>query len=125
MACNRPFRIESPRSKAACESQSPGAAAPPATPEVPFLTMPTACPAQALSSSPASTTGRLPDRSHRPAQLPAVDGCNQLRFEPSIEAHPTTNLADSPSGFDFDLKVPQNEEGPEGAEDPTASPPPT
>jgi len=39
-----------------------------------------------------------------------VDGCNQLQFEPTIESRPTTNLADSPSGLDFDLKQPQNEE---------------
>jgi hypothetical protein len=37
----------------------------------------------------------------------AVDGCNQLAFDPTIEAKPTTNLADSPSGLDFKLHQPQ------------------
>ena len=28
-----------------------------------------------------------------------MSGCNQLQYEPSIEAKPTTNLADSPSAW--------------------------
>jgi len=42
-----------------------------------------------------------------------VDGCNQLRFEPELEARPTTNLADSPTGLEFDIHQPQ-EESPSG-----------
>jgi hypothetical protein len=41
---------------------------------------------------------------------PTPTGCNKLQFEASLEARPSTNLADSPSGLDVDLKVPQNEE---------------
>jgi hypothetical protein len=37
-----------------------------------------------------------------------ADGCNQLEFKPSIEARPTTNLADSPSGLDVDVHQPQS-----------------
>jgi hypothetical protein len=35
-------------------------------------------------------------------------GCDRLPFEPEIEARPTTNLADAPSGLDVSLKIPQN-----------------
>ncbi len=38
----------------------------------------------------------------------SVTGCNQLQFEPSIEAKPTTNLADSPSGLDVTVHQPVN-----------------
>jgi hypothetical protein len=38
-----------------------------------------------------------------------ISGCNQLQFEPEIEARPTTNLADSPSGLDFTLHQPTDE----------------
>jgi hypothetical protein len=38
-----------------------------------------------------------------------VEGCNQLEFNPSIESKATTTLADSPTGLDFKLKVPQAE----------------
>ena len=50
-------------------------------------------------------------------ELPPVDGCNALSFEPTIEARPTTNLADAPSGLEFNLHVPQNED-PEGVATP-------
>jgi hypothetical protein len=39
-----------------------------------------------------------------------VSGCNQEEFEPTISAKPTTNLADSPSGLDFILHQPQDQE---------------
>jgi hypothetical protein len=35
-------------------------------------------------------------------------GCGELDFEPTIEAAPTTNLTDSPSGLDFELHQPQD-----------------
>ncbi len=37
-----------------------------------------------------------------------IEGCNQIDFTPSIEARPTTNLADSPSGLDVKVHIPQN-----------------
>ena len=37
-----------------------------------------------------------------------VKECGALEFEPSISAQPTTNQVDSPSGFNFTLKQPQN-----------------
>jgi hypothetical protein len=40
----------------------------------------------------------------------AINGCNQLQYEPSIEARPTTGLADSPSGLDVDIHQPVNED---------------
>lgn len=46
-------------------------------------------------------------------ESPAVGGCEELEFNPSLKARPTTNAADSPSGLDVDLKMPQNE-APEG-----------
>jgi hypothetical protein len=38
-----------------------------------------------------------------------VSGCNALQFDPTLSARPTTNLADSPSGLDVDLAIPQSE----------------
>ncbi len=43
------------------------------------------------------------------SESPPVTGCNELRFEPSLSAQPETGVADSPTGLDFALKVPQNE----------------
>jgi hypothetical protein len=39
---------------------------------------------------------------------PSITGCNHLSFEPSFEGRPTSAVADAPSGFDFDLRLPQN-----------------
>ncbi len=40
----------------------------------------------------------------------AMDGCNQLSFEPSIKATPDVASASSPSGVTVDVHVPQKEE---------------
>ncbi len=84
----------------------------------PFLTMPTEC-----SGVPLDVGGRY-DAWADPGvyaeaidAVPAVDGCSNLSFEPTIEARPTTNVADAPSGFEFNLHVPQNED-PEGVATP-------
>lgn len=37
------------------------------------------------------------------------DGCERLAFEPSIQVQPGSRLADSPSGLNVNLTVPQNE----------------
>jgi hypothetical protein len=44
---------------------------------------------------------------HAETAWPPTTGCNQLNFSPSLAATPTTNQADTASGVDVDLKVPQ------------------
>jgi hypothetical protein len=39
---------------------------------------------------------------------PAMGGCNQVHLEPEVSAAPTAKLAGSPSGFDFDLQMPNH-----------------
>lgn len=41
------------------------------------------------------------------AKSPEITGCDQLEFEPRFEGRPTTTAADSPSGLDFHLHLPQ------------------
>jgi hypothetical protein len=36
-----------------------------------------------------------------------TEGCNTLDFSPTLEARPTTNVADSPSGLSVDIHLPQ------------------
>ncbi|MGA8745170.1 MAG: hypothetical protein WB507_04830 [Solirubrobacterales bacterium] len=96
-----------------CESESRqlGNGGPAGVKETPFITMPTEC-----SGTPLTVTGRYDswdvpgEYAEDPVAIAAVDGCNQLKFEPEIEVRPTTDLADSPSGLQFNLHVPQNEE---------------
>ena len=44
---------------------------------------------------------------HADSPWPSTTGCEQLSFDPSITAVPTTAAADTASGLDVDLKVPQ------------------
>ena len=86
----------------------------------PFLSLPTSC------GEPLQTTLRVnslqePDNLQEATVLSVdeaeepvgLSGCNHLEYEPSIEAQPTTNLADSPTGLEFNLHQPQNPD-PEG-----------
>lgn len=84
--------------------------------DAPFLTMPSSC-RSSLTVTANATPWEEPRSVTRSAQVedPATgeavgtEGCNQLDFSPTISAKPTTNLADSPSGLDFDLHIPQHE----------------
>jgi hypothetical protein len=92
-------------------------------PHVPTLTNPANCDGQPLVThvhmdswpKPGSTgADGNPDFSDprwasATYEAPPVTGCNQLQFEPSIEAKPETNRADSPTGLEVNLKVPQAE----------------
>jgi hypothetical protein len=82
----------------------------------PFLTMPSSC-RPSLTANASVTSWEDPQEVSRAAELedPAdgtpvpTTGCNAPEFEPTIEAKPTTNLADSPTGLDFALHLPQEE----------------
>jgi hypothetical protein len=79
-------------------------------PERPFLRLPTACPATPLTASASADSWETPGVfASTTASLSAPNGCNAVPFAPSIEARPTTNLPDAPTGLDVDLHVPQNE----------------
>jgi len=93
---------------------------------VPFFTDPTACengPMTATiwmdswqnpgSYNPDGTPNLEGDPSawiKATSESPAVTGCDELRFTPALEAQPTTHQADTPSGLDFGLTLPQTED---------------
>jgi len=85
--------------------------------EKPFLTMPTQCSGpltynlvgdswQGDSTTASFTTT---DGSGNPV---GINGCGVLSFNPSISAQPDTSVADSPSGLDVDVHVPQAPDDP-------------
>ena len=45
-------------------------------------------------------------------QNEALSGCDKLNFDPSITLRPTVAVADSPSGLDVELTIPQNNDSP-------------
>ncbi len=94
--------------------------------QVPFFINPTACSNGPQEASiwvdswahPASFGGAddlIPTNLNEPqwkkmtSVSPPVSGCNALQFTPQIGSQPTTNQADSPSGLEFEQRIPQNE----------------
>jgi hypothetical protein len=76
-------------------------------PELAFLDNPTTCDDQSLT---ASVRVVAYDRGVTEASsaYPATTGCDQLSFNPSLYAQPTSTQTDTASGLDVDLKVPQS-----------------
>ncbi len=87
-----------------------GCSVSPGTPETPFLRNPTSC-AGPLQARAKVTTYNLPGAFFTKAfEMPAITGCDELEFEPSLEVQPTSEVADSPTGLNVDLHIPQVED---------------
>lgn len=78
------------------------------SPEIPFFQNPTTCGESDLFTS-LDVLSYDGGESHASASYPATTDCNQLSFNPSQAINPTTTAADSPSGAEFRLTVPQFE----------------
>jgi hypothetical protein len=81
----------------------------------PFVRLPSSC-AAVLSTTMSFDTWLHPGTFFSEgATEPAPSECEKPPFDPTIEAKPTTNVADAPSGLHFDLHLPQAQnEDPEG-----------
>jgi uncharacterized repeat protein (TIGR01451 family) len=91
---------------------------------IPFFTNPTICSQVSLTASihidSWSHPGRFspdgtpdfsdPNWASATSTSSPPSGCNRLQFTPELKAQPTTNIADSPSGLDFELKLAQTED---------------
>ncbi len=79
-----------------------------------FLRTPTSCPGTPLPWSIKMNTyqnvGRFVSKA---TTSPAMEGCEQLPFEPDISLAPETRSTHSPSGLEVDLSLPQGV-GPDG-----------
>ena len=81
-------------------------------PDKPFLAEPTDCAKQA--AEPPSTTLALnswetPIFDVLSVPLAPVSGCAHVPFQPSLSVQPTTGAADTPTGLEVDLHMPQQE----------------
>jgi hypothetical protein len=100
----------------------------------PFLSNPTECSGQQLTTGLATDAYQRPgaftadgdpdlsDSDWKTAQSPAppVTGCDKPPFEPGATFAPTSTAADSPSGLSVDVTVPQNRDLPFGPPAPGA-----
>ncbi len=83
----------------------------------PLITNPTSCDGPHTLTATADSWEDPDEYVKATTEMPGFTGCNQLQFSPTLEALPTTNVADSPSGLHVDLHVPQDLNS-EGFEDP-------
>jgi hypothetical protein len=84
-----------------------------------FLSLPVDCPEEPLFFEALADSWEepAPEFEEREAQYESADlegnpvqieGCEELQYEPSITARPTTALSESPTGLDVDLHQPQD-----------------
>ncbi|HWO15427.1 MAG TPA: hypothetical protein VNM89_01790, partial [Solirubrobacterales bacterium] len=77
-----------------------------AIPERAFLTLPRSCPATALEFPFSIASWQQPgDTVAQSALTPAIEGCEALGFAPEVSAAPSTDVAESPAGFDFEIEI--------------------
>lgn len=102
--------------RGACREETLGKKCPVEPQSTAFWTLPAHCDGKPLTTGGAADAWEEPGafvrESYASADLGgspvAVSDCAALQFAPTIEAKPTTNLADSPSGLEFDLHQPQD-----------------
>jgi hypothetical protein len=84
-------------------------------PARPFFRLPSQCVSSLLTTMSFQTWARPPAFAAQGDTDPAPVECDKPPFDPTVEAKPTTNVADAPSGLHVDLHLPQKEnEDPEG-----------
>ncbi len=93
------------------ESTNCIATATPASIEVhPFTDNPTTCSGQPLATTLIVQTYQDPSHpTEAQSTYPAITGCEKPTFNPVLQASPTTEETDSPSGLNLELKAPQFE----------------
>jgi hypothetical protein len=80
----------------------------------PFLSMPTRCTAAPLVAEMEAESWEEPGRwSKASADVGPLIECDRVPFGPGLEAVPSTDAVESPSGFDLSLLVPQTWDKPE------------
>jgi hypothetical protein len=73
-----------------------------------FMLNPTQC-SEPLAASILVETWKVPTLfASAGYDIGQASECEELEFEPTLEARPTTNAADSPSGLNVDLEIPQS-----------------
>src|SRR6202035_5438465 len=77
----------------------------------PFTTSPTWCAPQAAGVQVSARSWQQPDIAAGPltAPLPAIQGCEKLRFDPALRSTPDSFQPGAPAGYDTELEIPQSD----------------
>jgi hypothetical protein len=102
--CANAYRVAKAREDATCPVEATEAA---------LLTMPSSCSSEPLVMSAEVESWPEADEPERTVRAlsssPAVTGCGELGFEPTIEVQPVENTPMRPTGLHVNLHMPQNE----------------
>jgi hypothetical protein len=83
-------------------------------PVKPFLSNPTSCTEAPFRTTMTANSWEEPESfSEESTEIAPMTGCERLAFNPSLEVQPTTDAAESPSGLNASLVIPQTYEDPE------------
>jgi len=82
----------------------------------PFFTTQTECSATNPVTRAMATNFHSPTVARADSAAALITGCPDVSFPADISLQPTTRRADSPTGLDVDLDIPQNNEPPESVE---------
>jgi hypothetical protein len=77
-------------------------------PYAPLLTLPTSCSGPLQTTLQGESWGT--ETASLSSTLPGMTGCNRLPFEASLMVTSDINEAETPSGYELDLHVPQHED---------------
>jgi uncharacterized repeat protein (TIGR01451 family) len=78
------------------------------SPPTPFFTNLTQCTGEPVEGRYFARSWQEPEREvSAPTSFGTITGCPLMEFGPSITAAPDTTHADTPAGFSFDVKVPE------------------
>jgi hypothetical protein len=78
-------------------------------PDAPFMTNPAQCSGPPLESKLAMESWQGQTATSA-TTLPPPTGCEALQISPSLKVSPDTTSRDTPAGYEFDVRLPQNEE---------------
>jgi hypothetical protein len=81
-------------------------------PVKPYLSNSTSCGLFTATMAAYSWEEPLSAPAMASSEIGPIEGCERIPFDPSIEVQPTTNTAESPSGLNVSLVVPQSWETP-------------
>jgi hypothetical protein len=83
-----------------------GGSCPSAAPREPSLSNPTSCTAEPLTARLRVTTWQSPDVLHTASdEMPPMEGCEKLEFDPEFVVRPDSRRADAPTGLEVELKM--------------------
>jgi hypothetical protein len=75
----------------------------------PFLRNPTSCDGPLTATLSADSWQNPGEFSEASSEMPAITGCENVEFSPSLSLQPTTSQADAPTGLHVALHLPQSQ----------------